>query len=418
MSKRLLARTAGTAVLAVLASGLAFVAACSSSSTTASVADSGDSDSGDLIIDSGGIADASAGDGAVTPLTWTWQSVAGAKCRDGSDTGIGVNLSPGSTKTVIFLEGGGACFTPSFCSMNPSKFGPTEFAASVAAGGPAGSGGGKSGTAFGILSRADMKNPVKDWNMIYIPYCTGDIHGGVNPTGMVSGVPGTQMFVGRNNIAVDLVAIKALTPGTTEVFLTGASAGGFGAALSYDQVATSYGQVPVTLIDDSGPPMADPFLASCLQMKLAALWGLDKGVLADCGDDCNADGGIDTAHWAINAMRHIGKKYPMRRLGLIESTGDLTISAFYGSGYMNCTSSFPELEPDFTDGLLDLRAQMAFDPNFGTFYFGGADHQAHTSYENALDTRMSTNQMDGGAPVSLADWTAQMLSGSVTNVGP
>ncbi len=418
MSKRLVTITTTTALTAILGSGFALVAACSSSSTTASVADSGALDGGDLVADGSGPADAGAADGAVQPLNWTWQSVAGAKCRDGSDTGIAVNLSPGSTKTVIFLEGGGACFTPSFCSMNPSKFGPADLTASIAAGGPAGSGGGKSGTAFGILSRKDMKNPVRDWNMIYIPYCTGDIHGGANPTGMVAGVSGTQMFVGRNNIALDLDALKSLTPGTTEVFLTGASAGGFGAALSYDQVATFYGQVPVTLIDDSGPPMADPFLASCLQTKLAALWGLDKGVLADCGDDCKADGGIDTDHWAINAMKHIGKKYPMRRLGLIESTGDLTISAFYGSGYMNCTSSFPELEPDFTDGLFDIRTQMAFDPNFGTFYFGGPDHQSHTSYENALDTRMSTNQMDGGAPVSLADWTAQMLSGNVTNVGP
>ncbi len=412
MSKR------AVAVVVIMAVGAALAVACSSGSsgaTTPSIDAGSDSETG--LADTGAT-DAPPLDAGIQPNTWTWQSVPGAKCRDGSDTGIGVNLSPGSTKTVIFMEGGGACFSPSFCAMNPSKFGPSEFTAAVAAGGPAGAGGGKSGTAFGILSRADAKNPVRDWNMIYIPYCTGDIHGGAKPAGVVAGVAGTQMFVGRNNVTVDLDAIKALTAGTTEVFLTGASAGGFGAALAYDQVATFYGQVPVTMIDDSGPPMSDPFLASCLQTKLAALWGLDKGVLADCGDDCKADGGIDTEHWGINAMKHIGKKYPTRRLGLIESTGDLTISAFFGSGYMNCTSSFPELEPDFRDGLLDIRAQMAFDPSFGTFYFGGPDHQIHTSYENALDTRMSTNTMDGGAPVSLADWTAQMLNGTVTNVGP
>ena len=105
MSSRLLTITAA------LATALAFVVACSSSTTTASVADSGAPDGGELIADGAGPADAGAADGSLEPLTWTWRGVAGAKCRDGSDTGIGVNLSPGSTKTVIFLEGGGACFT-------------------------------------------------------------------------------------------------------------------------------------------------------------------------------------------------------------------------------------------------------------------------------------------------------------------
>ncbi len=402
------------AVLVVMAVGAAFVAACSSSSSVNNVlvvTDAGND--GDVATTDGGDTDAGVADAGIKPNTWTWLDVPGARCRDGSSTGIGVNINPASTKTVIFLEGGGACFNSATCGQNPSKFSGADFKSYVAMGGPAGSGGGKSGTAFGILARADTKNPVKDWNMVYVPYCTGDIHGGANETGTVSGVNGTQLFVGRNNVKLALEQTKALVPATDKVFLTGASGGGFGALMAYDQVATFWGTVPVAMIDDSGPPMSDPYLPSCLQSLVADLWGLTKTVLADCGADCS-----DTAHWGINAAKHLAKKYPDRPLGLVESTGDLTISSFFGFGAMNCAGFQPVLEPDFTSGLLDIRAQLAFDKNFGSFYFGGADHQAHTSYENALDTRMSTDAMDGGAPVSLADWTAQMLNGTVTNVGP
>jgi len=399
----------------VLLTGGAFVFACSSSSTTTNNV-VGDTDAGDdggvMTLDGGG--DAAPADAGFQPNTWTWIDVPGAKCRDGSSTGIGVSLNPASTKTVIFLEGGGACFNAATCGQNPSKFSGADFKAYVGMGGPAGAGGGKSGSDFGILARGDAKNPVKDWNMIYVPYCTGDIHGGANPAGMVSGVAGTQQFVGRNNVTLMLAQTKKLVPQTDRVFLTGASGGGFGALMAYDQVATFWGTVPVTMIDDSGPPMADPFLPSCLQTLVAGLWGLDKSVLADCGPDCQ-----DTAHWGINAVKHLATKYPDRVLGLVESTGDLTISSFFGFGANNCTGFQPVLEPDFTNGLLDIRAQLAGDKNFGSFYFGGADHQAHTSYESALDTRMSTDAMDGGTPpISLVDWTTQMLNGTVTNVGP
>ncbi len=398
------------------------VAACSSSSSGVNTqpTDSGLSNEAD--IDSGGTDSGPAGDSGLKPNNWGWQSVAGAKCRDGSDTGIGINLNPASTKVMIFLEGGGACFNSTTCGGNPSKYAEAEFTKALAGAGAAGFNGSfDDKKTNGIMSRADDKNPVKDWNMIYIPYCTGDIHGGVNPAGTVPGVPGTQQFVGRKNLDVDLAAIKALLPGTTEVLLTGMSGGGFGTVMTYDQVATFWGAIPVTMIDDSGPPMAAPYLAPCLQSQLVTLWGLDKGVLADCGADCVADGGLDTGHFGIEVMKHLGKKYPDRRFGLIEATGDVTITSFFGFGNNGaCGGGFnPVLETDFTDGLLDIRAQMAFDKNFGSFYFGGADHQAHTSYEGQLDERTSTDALDGGTgPTTLYDWTAKMISGTVTNVGP
>ena len=42
-------------------------------------------------------------------------------------------------------------------------------------------------------------------------------------------------------------------------------------------------QAPI-LIDDSGPPMDDQYLAPCLQAHWRGLWGLDGNFPADCAD--------------------------------------------------------------------------------------------------------------------------------------
>jgi hypothetical protein len=170
--------------------------------------------------------------------------------------------------------------------------------------------------------------------------------------------------------------------------------------------------VPVYEIDDSGPPMADPYLASCLQGEQAPRWGLDKTVLAECGADCP-----DPNNYAIAATAHVVKMYPNIPFGLIDDTDDSVISLFYGFGANNCSSAIPATlsAATFTAGLLDSRMKLSAYPNIGSFIFQGTDHTtlAGASY----DTRTA----GGGdaATVKLTDWVATLInSGTVTNVGP
>ncbi len=333
---------------------------------------------------------------------WLWMPVADSHCRDGSGTGFAYTINPGATQLMIFLEGGGVCFNSVTCDSNASKFGQTELATFTS-----------SETSHGVFSRFDPKNPVKDWNMVYIPYCTGDLHGGANPGGTPPG-QAPQQFVGYGNVAADLIALKPLFPGTTRVLLTGVSAGGMGTVINYDQVATAFGAVPVTLVNDSGPTFASPYLATCMQSQLSELWGFDKTVLAACGADCVGDGGTAAVGaFAINTMRHLAKKYPNRVFGLMDSTDDSDITKLYGFGASNCTGYVPLDQPQFTAGLLDVRAQLAFDKNFGTFYFAGTDH---TTLVYFFETHAAVG--DGGAAVAASDWFSQMVAGTVSNVGP
>src|SRR6266545_3474680 len=64
--------------------------------------------------------------------TWTWVDFPDSSCGDGSTTGIGVN--PGdSSNVLVFLEGGGACWSYESCFVNRTvatdgPFGSAEFA--------------------------------------------------------------------------------------------------------------------------------------------------------------------------------------------------------------------------------------------------------------------------------------------------
>src|SRR6185312_8681365 len=55
--------------------------------------------------------------------TWTWVPFPDTSCRDGSSAGIAVSLKSASSKLVIFVQGGGACFDAVTCAVNPANTG-------------------------------------------------------------------------------------------------------------------------------------------------------------------------------------------------------------------------------------------------------------------------------------------------------
>ncbi|HEX4446107.1 MAG TPA: pectin acetylesterase-family hydrolase [Polyangiaceae bacterium] len=341
-------------------------------------------------------------------MTWTWVPIEGTQCRDGSGTGIGVNTNPNSKNLMIFLEGGGACFNAATCIANASAFGMNDFSSRF---------GGSSGP-VGVFNRADTSNAVADWNFVYVPFCTGDVHAGNAPNTMVPGVTGPQQFVGYTNITKDLARIAPTFPGLDKVLLTGISAGGFGAASNYVQTAEAFDPVPVYDLDDSGPPMEDPYAPKCLQQQWAQLWGLDKTVLAECGADCP-----DPTNFTLDATLHVVRKYPKIPFGLVEDTDDSVITLFYAYGSNNCAPVVfptPLSGSDFTAGLLDERMKTAAYPNVGGFIFTGTDHT--TLSMSTYDTRTAGGDGDdAGTPTAtkLTDWVAALVNtGTVTNVGP
>lgn len=383
-----------------------FAVACAACSSAGDVTTDGGSDApvaeaGDDALDA--TSDAALG-APITGLptgSWSWVDFPGAHCRDGTPTGIGVSPSPnGSDKLMIFLEGGGACFNATTCGSNPSHFDQNTFNVQFAG----------AESKAGVFSRSDAQNAVADWNMVYVPYCTGDVHAGNAPNATVPGVAGVQQFVGYTNMTQYLARVVPTFPSVKQVLLTGQSAGGFGAALEYVQVARTFGSgVEVDLLDDAGPLMSNPYLAACLETDISTLFGLGGTLIAqDCGSDCNDPNNDLLLYW-----KHLPKTYPSARFGFIDSTGDSVIASFFGFGANDCTGFAPVSAAQYEAGLLDMRTQVAADPNAGSFIYSGSDH---TTLVAAYTTRAAPAS-DGGT-VRFADWVKALVGGTVTNVGP
>lgn len=324
-----------------------------------------------------------------TERRWTWVPIPGTRCMDGSETGIGVNLSSASSDVVIVLEGGGACFDEFTCTagtIHQDGFDQATFGAVMAGMGYS-----------GILNRNLAVNPLKDWSYVFVPYCTGDVHAGNNPSG-----PGGRMHVGFENIRHDLERIVPTFKSATRVVLTGSSAGGVGAGFNYDQVQRAFGDTPVLLLDDSGPVLSDTYLKPCVQQRFRTSWNMDATLPADCADCRSADGG-----GLINMARYIARTHPRSRFAMISGTTDAVMRTFFSFGYSrDCKtpSYFPPA--DFEAGLMEFRSiAIAERAPFHVFY---PRSEMHTWL--LTDAQLLTTA--GG--VRLADWIGDFVNGAPT----
>lgn len=315
-------------------------------------------------------------------LQWTYVEVPGTRCMDGSPAGFGVNYNPDSPNVMIYLEGGGACFSDScdFTAFSIPFIPPID----------------------GIFSRINSNNPVKDWTMIYVPYCTGDIHAG-DAEQMLGGQ--LRQFRGYSNIGKYLEQWVPSFP-AERVLLTGISAGGFGAALNATQVADAYGeQVELTVIDDSGPPLSNDVIPPCLQAIFRTTWNLDATVLADC-DSC------DPNDFATGLLDHVLSNYPDIRFGLFSYTSDSIIRTYMGAGWGNgqhdnCAGTpIPVPALSYAEELLAIRALHK--STASSYYVLGFGH-------TVLRVGFSTTFVDG---TSIPKWIASVLDGQITHVGP
>lgn len=329
------------------------------------------------------------------PGSWMWVPFPASRCRDGSETGIGVRYGTGDG-LVVFFEGGGACFNLATCLLNDAfrDFGALKFDAWKLGLGQG-----------GIFDPDDADNPVADWSVVYVPYCTGDVHAGDREDVGIDGVFGAQQFVGYRNVGHYLERIVPTFADVGQVLVTGQSAGGFGAAFNYDRIAGAFPGARVTLLDDSGPPMRDMYLAPCLQAEWRSLWNLDATLPLDC-DECFSDDGGGISNLAL----YLGDKHPDQRLALVSSLEDAVIRTFFGYGQNDCQGGVMT-GAEFEAGLLDLRAHVFTDddPTWGSFLLPGIGHTV------VGGPGYFTAEVQG---VRLVDWLQDLLLGQAAHLAP
>jgi hypothetical protein len=125
----------------------------------------------------------------------------------------------------------------------------------------------------------------QSWNIVYVPYCTGDAHTG-NKTAVYSDAdPGTPLtYHHRGAVNAQAVAhwMAAHMTTPTHLLLTGFSAGGVGSTANYPAFRSTIKPKKMALLADAGPLFDVPRNATpeqapsvLLHNKIRQAWGLD-----------------------------------------------------------------------------------------------------------------------------------------------
>jgi hypothetical protein len=290
---------------------------------------------------------------------YAWQTVelpvsSGAACGNGSPYRFFVNRTPFTSKTVVIYEGGGACWDQKSClggdllsASNPNGI-ATNYMSDIQH---------QLSTPFN--SRIDPLQAVQtqSWNIVFVPYCTGDVHTG-NKTVVYSDAdpahPLTYMHRGSVNSEAMAAWLKANMPRPDKLLVTGYSAGGTGATANYAVLRTALDPKQSALLADSGPMFPAPRSGSPaqypslpLQNKIRDAWGLDgpQGMLTKAL--AQYPGMLDPDNLGTITTA-LAKYFPNDRLGYAVFQEDGIYSDY----------SYSKFYPDIAAATGDARAQM------------------------------------------------------------
>ena len=179
-------------------------------------------------------------------------------CMDGSPFELW-DRPADPTKVILYFEGGGACFSADTCNFAK----PTATVNLDLGSPPSGRG--------GIFDQANLENPLADYSMVYVPYCSGDVHTGNKTTAYSPDL--TVRHNGYVNATSGLDHLLAAYPDVEDLVVMGASAGGVPTPLFAALAADELPDAHVTTLGDSAG--AYPDVPSINASIGGGMWGTD-----------------------------------------------------------------------------------------------------------------------------------------------
>lgn len=162
-------------------------------------------------------------------------------------------------QTIIYLNGGGACWNDATCLTSLTvPITPTTRPAYN----PSVEDENNPALLGGIMDTTRADNPLKDWNMVFIPYCTGDAHIGskdsiyTDPSGIINaGQPVVVQHRGFDNFMAvrEWLKNRPDRAATGQVLVAGSSAGAYGALMNFSRIYSIYpATTRISLLADGG----------------------------------------------------------------------------------------------------------------------------------------------------------------------
>jgi len=253
---------------------------------------------------------------------------------------------------MLYLQGGGACWSTLCQSFSTAMLGVP----------PA-----------GILSTTLEANPVRSWNVGYVPYCDGSLFAGDTEIDDDGDGEIDRYHRGLLNLSAALDTIHAEFPEPSRILLSGISAGAYGTVLSAMLARSVWPEVPIVVLADAGIGLGKPGSEGFITDILSE-WGIMSMVPSSC-ENCFSDGhATSLASWVLS-------QDPTISYLTVSSLEDFIISVMF-LGLTAQTYSW-----EVTGETYDL--ERAHPEQYGRFLYEGTRHTAL-----AIDSSTDLNHPD------------------------
>ena len=287
----------------------------------------------------------------VPPSYYKWEKVEipGTVCGNGSQYKFFVNYSETSDDVMMIFEPGGGCWDFESCS------GQTSLGAANPNGIPDDHLNGFLGVHTPLLNREFPDNPVADWNYVFMPYCTGDVHTGRAVT-VYSDPAGIEPDLeyhhnGHDNVVAAVDWLSVQFPQVPRMLVTGCSAGGAGATANYYFIRTGMNIERSYLLADSGPIFPNSTFSQPLHDQINESWRVDEVLLEN-----PRFAGLEADFGLMNTM--LADEFPDDRLAMAFFRRDFNFSRYSYERFYEPTPTKEEILDMWWDDTQKLMEQL------------------------------------------------------------
>lgn len=302
---------------------------------------------------------------------------------------------------MVFFGGGGTCWNDESCALPRTRDMGEDvhalyFAEIYPKDDPA--------NYQGLLSLSDPANPVREWSMVYVPNCTGDMHGGANTavyTDPATKQPFSIEHRGVDNVKVVMEWVKANFPDPGQLLVAGSSAGAYGAIVHYPRIRRAYPQASASLLADA-PPMVMPAI---FETTYKHNWNLQL--------DPEVYGSDAQATPTADLVKTLAAHFPGDRFSQYATATDMTLMDYYDAMANGLNGVVQGSACSAWMG--GLRAGLAASqgaPNFRSYLAAGEWHTILGGTNRNSAGVPLFNREHSAAGVPFAGWVASQLSAS------
>lgn len=364
----------------------------------------------------------------IDPLeeTWTkitWRSADGGAYKKFRFNGLAPSCSnaPGTTSSefyffargsesenlVIYFKGGGACWHNNNCILIPTYNREiTETAGDLDA-----STANTGGSIDGIIDYTNENNPFRNWNIVYIPYCTGDLGWGAGDKAYSGG---TIRHRGHVNFQFVLKWLKNHFDSPEKILVCGSSAGGFSAPFNFPFIRESFPESEMYLLGDSGIGVVSPDFNSNASYGVVS-WNIQVPTTDSLPDGSTFDDfdGVDISTITMDDIYiALANHYTDTVIGQYTTKYDTTMTNFYK---MMLNIDSPGAWATYTDVWCDWVGNMEtiLDTEYGAISSGADNFRYYIAPGSVHTILMNDNVYSVTSDeTALIDWITAMVEGT------